>query len=75
MKNGELTKDRGGRFCISCNREHGFLYACPEYDQELQKEIERDGEKFRQQCFHGDVLITINGVTKSWKTWCEDKFK
>ena len=75
MKNGDLTKDRGGRICISCNREHGVLYACPEYDQDLQDEIKKDGDKFRKQCFSGEALITINGVTKDWNTWIKDEFK
>jgi hypothetical protein len=72
MRDGDLTESKTARFCISCNREHGILYVCPEYDQELQKKIEQDGIKFRETCLSGNIKITSNGQTKTWNEWIKD---
>lgn len=30
------------RFCNSCNKNHGRLYICPNYTQEVKKEVENE---------------------------------
>ncbi len=72
MRDGEITKCKSGRFCISCNREHGILYVCPEYDQKLRDQITKDGIKFREICISGEIEITSGGKTKTWNDWVKD---
>ncbi len=72
MSDGGLTKDKRGRFCISCNREHGFLYACPSYPEDVKKQITLDGKKFRESCSSGEIKISKNGQTKTWNEWVKD---
>jgi len=55
-KNGESIYNGGARFCTK-HHAHGFLYVCENYDQELQEEIKRLGEKFRDDCLSGEILI------------------
>jgi len=72
MRDGDITKSKSARFCISCNREHGILYVCPEYDQDLRDQITKDGIKFREICFSGEIEITSDGQTKTWNDWVKD---
>jgi len=60
VKHGTMTEDRSGRHCHK-HGEHGFLYSCSEYPEDLRKEIEDLGEKFRQECKDGSITIKING--------------
>jgi len=53
--------------------EHGILYVCPDYSIELQKEIEKLGEEFREQCLSGE--ITIQNVNSKGEIVRECKWK
>ena len=39
-EDGELTEDRHGRWCKSCNQTHGPLYPCKYYPKSVLEEIE-----------------------------------
>jgi len=53
--------------------EHGILYVCPDYSIELQKEIKKLGEKFREDCVSGEIII--KNINSEGETVSECKWK
>lgn len=44
MKDGE-PDGKGGRWCASCARSHGVLYACPGYSDEIKARLHTASEQ------------------------------
>jgi len=75
MNHGKTSPDGSRRYC-NIHGEHGFLYPCKEYPQNILEEVINLGKQFKQQCENGTILITnMKGESKMWKDADDSFFK
>lgn len=56
---GKMTKYGGGRYCDK-HGEHGFLYICEEYPEELREDLNMRGKAFSELLKFGKVEFITN---------------
>lgn len=62
-KHGQLTEDGSRRYCDK-HGEHGILYSCEYYPDDIQEEIEQLNVKFNEQLLNGTIRLNIDYAMK-----------